>query len=140
MFIIIIIKKQVKFLVLYHCAPALPLVAETILAHRRPCLQILTVLDRGTLILYSLKVVGIAPMARKTFDVKSFVIWANEMLAAPENDILTVDHKHGIMNSVETILHATGNYKGFRYLEPYNAEDPEFAFGGVKNVRRQYGI
>ena len=77
-------------------------------------------------------------MARKTFDVKEFVIWANENLARECNDVLTVDHKEGIINCIETVLHSTGNYKGFRYLDSYDSEDPDFAIGGVKHVRRQY--
>lgn len=76
---------------------------------------------------------------RKTFNVEEFVTWANNALAHPETpDVFTPEHKQGIIHALDHILHESGRYAGFRYLDSYDENDPEFAINGRKNVRRQY--
>lgn len=77
-------------------------------------------------------------MARKTFDVSEMLDWANGILAMPETDVITPEHKQGVIHALDQILHATKNYHGFGYLDTYNPDDPEFALNGRKNVRRVY--
>jgi hypothetical protein len=77
-------------------------------------------------------------MARKTLDVSEMIDWANGVFAMPESDIITPEHKQGVIHALDHILHATNNYHGFGYLDTYNSEDPEFALNGRKNVRRTY--
>jgi hypothetical protein len=52
-------------------------------------------------------------MARKTFDVNQVVLKVNEMLAI---STCSPEVRQGAMNVLETVLHETGNYRGFRYL------------------------
>jgi glutamate dehydrogenase/leucine dehydrogenase len=59
-------------------------------------------------------------MARKTIDVRLVVERANFALANPNIDQM---EKRGVVNMIETILHETGNYKGFRYLNMYKEGD-----------------
>ena len=77
-------------------------------------------------------------MARKTLDISGFIDWANSLLAMPESDVITPEHKQGVIHALDQALHATGNYHGFRYLDSYDSEDPEFGLNGRKNVRRLY--
>lgn len=77
-------------------------------------------------------------MARKTFNVSEMIDWANGVLAMPESDVITPEHKQGVIHALDHALHATGNYHGFGYLDTYNENDPEFAINGRKNVRRMY--
>lgn len=49
---------------------------------------------------------------RKTFNVDDLKLWVNERLAS---DQLSVDHKRGLFNALDHVLHKTGNYKGFGY-------------------------
>ena len=50
---------------------------------------------------------------RKTLDVVEFTAQINEVLAQStcESGI-----RRGMMTALETVLHQTGNYRGFRYL------------------------
>lgn len=76
---------------------------------------------------------------RKTTNVAEFLDWANGVLAMPESDVITPEHKQGVIHALDHVLHATGNYHGFSYLDPYDAEDPEFKdINGRKSVRRKY--
>lgn len=58
-------------------------------------------------------------MARKTINVATVVERANTFLAAP--DSFTIDgldprsQRLGVCGLLESILHETGNYAGFRY-------------------------
>ena len=58
-------------------------------------------------------------MARKTFNVKEFTQQINAVLA---KSTCSPDHRQGTMMTLEQVLHATGNYRGFRYLT--QAETP----------------
>ena len=51
---------------------------------------------------------------RKTFNVSELVDMVNGICrhSAPE----VAERRQGAMNVLETVLHETGNYKGFRYL------------------------
>ena len=77
-------------------------------------------------------------MSRKTMDVSKFIDWANGILAMDESDVITSQHKQGIIHALDQVLLDTGNYNGFRYLDTYDEYDPEFAINGRKNNRRMY--
>jgi len=49
---------------------------------------------------------------RKTFSVDELRDWVNARCA---DDYISADHKHGLCNALDHVLHATGNYKGFGY-------------------------
>jgi hypothetical protein len=51
---------------------------------------------------------------RKTVSVEALTEQANYLLA---NDKHGPEHRFGVMALIETVLHDTGNYRGFRYLE-----------------------
>ncbi len=53
-------------------------------------------------------------MAKKTFSVDEFKKLVNNTLATCWDT--NPKYREGIITSLEHILHATGNYKGFRYL------------------------
>jgi hypothetical protein len=50
---------------------------------------------------------------RKTINVDSITATINDMIRLSTG---TSDHRQGLLAAIETILHETGNYKGFRYL------------------------
>ena len=50
---------------------------------------------------------------RKTFPVADLKAWVNERLASNN---LTTEYKQGLVNALDHVLHATGNYKGFGYV------------------------
>lgn len=61
-------------------------------------------------------------MNRKTFEVDTFKSWVNSQLA--ENDHMDTNnlycgksHRLGLIAALENLLHETGNYRGFNYLE-----------------------
>ena len=60
-------------------------------------------------------------MSRKTFDVNKLVEKANTILSKGS----TKDERQGIILLVESILHETGNYKGFNYLKTSDVPDGE---------------
>lgn len=51
---------------------------------------------------------------RKTFDVSELISVTNEILK--NSDSKCTERRIGAMGVLESILHSTGNYKGFRYL------------------------
>lgn len=51
---------------------------------------------------------------RKTFNVQDFKDHINRQLTT--DDYFNRDHRQGLLNTLETVLHQTGNYHGFRYL------------------------
>jgi len=59
-------------------------------------------------------------MKRKTVSVKSLVDKANEYLAL---DTISQDKKKTISFFIESILHETGNYRGFSHLFPWENTD-----------------
>ena len=58
---------------------------------------------------------------RKTVDVLMLLKWANKNLAR-EDEFATVDFKAGICSMIERILHNTGNYEGFGFLDHSDCE------------------
>ena len=81
---------------------------------------------------------------RKTFNVDTFKKYVNDVL---DNDNVPFEVKNGFAQALDHVLHETGNYNGFRYLDPYNGDDPEFGFVDTevgypltakKAIRRQY--
>jgi hypothetical protein len=52
-------------------------------------------------------------MARKTLNVSDFKDTINGYLAT---SVCNEDVRQGMIESLTTVLHSTGNYKGFRYL------------------------
>ena len=52
-------------------------------------------------------------MGRKTFDVDTFRTTINQALA---DSTCEPAQRQGLMNALENVLHASGNYKGFSYL------------------------
>lgn len=52
--------------------------------------------------------------ARKTFDVKNLIAIVNER---NKNSICSPDVRQGWNDLLDSILHATGNYNGFGYLQ-----------------------
>ena len=97
-------------------------------------------------------------MARKTINVDTLKLHINNRLAdtvfegclhAGHRPIVGSDFRKGLMNTLEMVLHETGNYKGFRYLGldevpaehmPGIYRDPngEPAWDGTDNTRVRY--
>ena len=53
-------------------------------------------------------------MSRKTFNVSELVDLVNGI--CKDSDTSRADVRQGAMNVLESVLHQSGNYKGFRYL------------------------
>jgi hypothetical protein len=60
---------------------------------------------------------------KKTIKVTEMLNWANEQLSRTDN-YADVRFKSGISTMIEKILHETGNYKGFGFI---NNDDSETA-------------
>lgn len=54
-------------------------------------------------------------MARKTVDVETLKRSANYYLNNPDT---TPEGREGVAGLIESALHLSGNYKGFRYTDP----------------------
>ena len=65
-------------------------------------------------------------MAKKSFNVEQFRKEINECLAG---STCNADVRQGLINALESVLHKTGNYHGFRYLE--QREVPEKELPGI---------
>lgn len=63
---------------------------------------------------------------RKTIKVEAFKNTINAMLKSSE---CSEDIRKGLMASLETVLHETGNYNGFKYL--LEAEVPKDQLPGI---------
>jgi hypothetical protein len=59
-------------------------------------------------------------MGRKTIKVGKLLKIANDFLAAKNTN---EDEREAICSYIETVLHETKNYEGFRYLEAEHHED-----------------
>lgn len=82
-------------------------------------------------------------MARKTIEVAQVVKAANLFLAAPDSFSTAEDSKSqrlGVCAMVEHVLHATGNYKGWRHLESEWDPKAEALREGHDDTRRQYSV
>ena len=78
-------------------------------------------------------------MARKTIDVETLKRHINNRLSdtvfdSRRPDIVGSDFRKGLMNTLEVVLHETGNYKGFRYLGL--DEVPKGHLPGIKRNHR----
>jgi hypothetical protein len=71
-------------------------------------------------------------MSRKTVNVLPLLEWANKNLAR-KDEFATVDFKSGVCTMIEMVLHETGNYEGFMFL---NHEDSDC--GTLGYYSRQY--
>ena len=60
-------------------------------------------------------------MAKKTQPVADILAFANYQLARTD-EFATVDFKAGICSMIERILHNTGNYEGFGFLDHDDCE------------------
>ncbi len=60
-------------------------------------------------------------MAKKTHPVADLLAFANYQLARTDA-IATVDYKAGICSMIERVLHDTGNYEGFGFLDHSDCE------------------
>ena len=64
-------------------------------------------------------------MARKTFSVDELKNWMNTKVlngSEPTN----IDYRAGACVVLEEVLLRTGNYNGFKYLDPKGNQDPTF--------------
>lgn len=68
-------------------------------------------------------------MANKTVKVIDLVEKANQML---KDSTCGPEGRGGIMTFIESILHETGNYSGFRYLQ--QNEVPEGHYAGIRYI------
>lgn len=92
-------------------------------------------------------------MGKKTFSVENMRMEINESL---RRSTCTPDVRQGLINALEYVLHASGNYHGFRYLWKHDVPTGElpgivvngliettppevrFANGTVDETRREY--
>lgn len=72
-------------------------------------------------------------MIRKTINVDLVRGKVNDLLS---NSNILMEEKLGIITMIEYVLHETGNYKGFMYLELNNGEAPRL--GSDEWVNRKY--
>ena len=72
-------------------------------------------------------------MARKTFEVKTFIQTVNEQL---RESICSPEEREGIIRIAESVLHSTGNYSGFRYLTA--REVPAGQLAGINSTDLPY--
>ena len=56
-------------------------------------------------------------MARKTIQVDGLVDWVNAQMERPDSQWNNADTRNGLSIMLEHILHETGNYHGFNYVE-----------------------
>ena len=58
---------------------------------------------------------------RKTVNVLMLLQWANKNLAR-EDEFATVDFKSGVCTMIELVLHESGNYEGFGFVDNDDSE------------------
>ena len=73
-------------------------------------------------------------MNRKTFDVITMI---DDVNARNRKSVVSADVRNGWNSLLETLLHDTGNYAGFNYLEA--SEVPEGALPGIVWAQNQNG-
>ena len=79
-------------------------------------------------------------MSKKTVPVLEMLEFANESLAFKNHSI---EFKEGICSMIEKILHKSGNYNGFMFLDQeeasviFNAETKEYR-ANAAHVTRKY--
>ena len=60
-------------------------------------------------------------MAKKTHPVADILAYANYQLSRTD-EFATTDFKAGICSMIDNILHETGNYEGFSFLDHSDCE------------------
>lgn len=70
---------------------------------------------------------------RKTIAIKDLLVRVNNMLA---NSTCSSEVRQGMMGVLESVLHDTGNYKGFRYLA--QAEVPAGHLPGIQQGEEKF--
>ena len=73
-------------------------------------------------------------MSRKTIEVEAVLDYANTLLSHS----LNADERRGVMLITEEILHRTGNYRGFKYLDKFEVPEGELPGINVDNNRQMY--
>lgn len=76
-------------------------------------------------------------MARKTVDVQAVKDLANGMLASTAV-FLDPSYRNGVIGMVESVLHSTDNYRGFKYLPSEWDEETQSLRVGYDATRREY--
>ena len=71
-------------------------------------------------------------MSRKTTPVRTILDNANKMLRRTD-EFATAEFKIGIICMLEDVLHATGNYRGFQFIDNDDSET-----GTLGYYTRQY--
>lgn len=71
------------------------------------------------------------PNSKKTINVNQMIEFANDQLKR-DDEWVSSEFKDGIITMIEKILHETGNYRGFYYLD---STDCEFETPGWFNRR-----
>ena len=84
-------------------------------------------------------------MKRKTIDVETIKNMVNERLEKSKDTFEVSGYdansfRHGIASLLEDILHKTGNYKGFGYLESAKVKNPCTKDMTIENESRRYYI
>ena len=75
-------------------------------------------------------------MARKTFEVAKVVELANHFFASSPDE--RVGERKGVAIAVESILHQTGNYKGYGELHWINVGYAEWVKDGEPEDKDKY--
>jgi hypothetical protein len=58
--------------------------------------------------------------SKKTFDVAALLTESNRLLALPDSEHTTAEWRKGVATTLEHVLHATGNYEGYNFLDWLN--------------------
>lgn len=74
-------------------------------------------------------------MARKTYPVADLIDHANRVI----DHAKTMDERRAVAHLLESVLHETGNYKGFRYLSSELNDDGRLRDGYDDTNRYYYG-
>ena len=77
-------------------------------------------------------------MKRKTMNVNKFHEWANWLLSQPDSEYRTPEFRMGIATALEKILHETGNYHGFNFLEWLHGGCDKWIADGKPNDNTKY--
>jgi hypothetical protein len=60
-------------------------------------------------------------MSRKTIGVIDLLEEANKQLRRTDR-WATKEYKEGVISMIESVLHATGNYQGFAFIDPSDSK------------------
>ena len=71
-------------------------------------------------------------MSRKTIEVDALIEKANFLLSTEGNHV-NPSYREGICDLLESILHRTGNYRGFNYIEWMNGGASRWEAHGKPN-------